>query len=98
MGKVQNREFPCISFPPSLNEKVKRNDAASSEPRTSSGPEPPTRNLQPVDLARYYSVLIRKPLSCVIGHDIARYSAGSVLDLFSARQTRDFIHYRPLGR
>jgi len=30
-------------------------------------------NLQPVDLARYYSVLIRKPLSCVMGHDIARY-------------------------
>src|SRR6266403_1720229 len=33
-------------------------------------------NLQPVDFARYYSVLIRKPLSCVIDHDIAR----SVLD------------------
>src|SRR5438309_654864 len=30
-------------------------------------------NLQPVDFARYYSVLIRKPLSCVIGHNNARY-------------------------
>jgi len=38
---------------------------------------------QPVDLARYYSVLIRKPLSCVIGHDIARHSGGFVLDLLS---------------
>jgi hypothetical protein len=33
-------------------------------------------NLQPVDFARYYSVLIRKPLSCVMGLDIARYSGG----------------------
>jgi hypothetical protein len=55
-------------------------------------------NLQPVDFVRYYSVLIRKPLSCVMGHDIARYSGGSVLDLFSHRQMRNFINYRPLGR
>ena len=40
-------------------------------------------NLQPVDLARYYSVLIRKPLSCVMGHGNARYLGGSVLSLFS---------------
>jgi hypothetical protein len=38
---------------------------------------------QPVDLARYHSVLIRKPLSCVLYHDNARYSGGFVLDLFS---------------
>src|SRR5260370_39772523 len=27
-----------------------------------------------VDFVRFYSVLIRKPLSCVMRHDIARYS------------------------
>jgi hypothetical protein len=50
-------------------------------------------NLQPVDLARYYVVLIRKLLVCVLRHDNAWYSGGSVLDLFSHRQMRNFINY-----
>jgi hypothetical protein len=34
----------------------------------------------------------RKPLSCVMSHDIARYSGGSVLDLFSARCAPHAVH------
>jgi len=92
LGFLSKSRTPKIAF---LAHSV---DSGKRSPVSTGNMPLKSSSLQPVDFARYYSVLIRKPLSCVMGHDIARYSAGPVLDLFSARQMRNFINYRQLGR